>query len=388
MDCMSTREAAAKWSVSLRYVQRLLHENRIPKAKKYSGAWLIPADAEKPADPRATRRQGGGDAVCAFLPAMSLPKSDPDAALRTTPREYRELAAADLAYRRGDTEPAREYWRRSKPGLRSADMLSAATLATAAAISSGDYALYFEVESFLKGGIAAARSDEELALLSLPGALAAVGMAAPGMTPDWLRRGDFSLFPAELRPFLLHLHMLHLRNAGEFTALLYCASTASVLCAQTNTFTWLDLNFLLLAATASYGLGDETQAKKYLLQALDLGLPCGFVMPFADTIGSFGGLLERLIAQRYPEYLESVTGLWSRSFKNWLSFHNKFTKDNITTILTAQEYHVARCIVLGATCAQTAARMNLSVGRVKNILSDVYGKLYIQKRRQLRQFIL
>ena len=58
MDYISTAEAAERWGVSLRYIQRLLHDDRIPGAKKYSGAWLIPADAVKPLDPRIARRQG------------------------------------------------------------------------------------------------------------------------------------------------------------------------------------------------------------------------------------------------------------------------------------------------------------------------------------------
>lgn len=386
MDYISTREAAARWDVSLRYVQRLLQENRIPNAKKHSGAWLIPADAEKPIDPRIARKLGRDRPQYTFFTSTPLPKGDPDAAPETLPARYRDLAAADTAYRRGDTEPAKEYWRRTDRWDET--KLSAASLATAAAISSGDYALYYEIDGYLRGCIAEAQSDEERALLSLPGTLAAVGMGAPDMTPEWLKRCDLSLFPPELTPFLLYLYMLHLRNIGELTGLLYTAKTARALCAETNTFTWLDLHFTLLCATASVGLEDEAQTERYLSEALELGMPCGFVMPFADSLGVYGGLLERLIARRYPRRLASVTELWSRSFKNWMDFHNEFTKENITTILTAQEYQVARCIVFGATCAQTAARMELSVGRVKNILSDIYGKLYIQKRQQLRHFIL
>lgn len=182
--------------------------------------------------------------------------------------------------------------------------------------------------------------------------------------------------------------MLHLRNTLDYSALLYTAKAAYILCAQTNTFTWLDLNFLILAATGAYGLGDELQAKMYLSRALALGLPWGFVMPFADSLGSFGGLLERMIEQQYPDKLATITELWSRFSLNWIDSNNQFTKENIATILTAQEYHMAHCIAFGASYGQTAERMQLSVGRVKNILSDIYDKLYIQKRQQLRQFIL
>ena len=386
MDYISTVEAAEKWGVSLRYIQRLLHDDRIPGAKKYSGAWLIPADAVKPLDPRIARRQGIYKPSYIFLASTPLPKGKPDAALLDAPKEYRALADADLAYRRGDPEPAKEYWRQTNRLDKT--KLSAASLATAAAISSGDYALYDEIAAFLKGCMAKTKSDEERALLSLPKTLAAVSMAAPNMTPEWLKNCDFSLFPTELTPFLLYLYALHLRNIREYTGLLYTARAAILLSAQTATFTWLDLHFLILAATACFGLGDEAQTKTYLSAALALGMPCGFLLPFADTLSVFGGLLERLLKKHYPERLEAVTGLWSRSFANWMDFHNKFTKENITTILTAQEYQAAHLMVHGATYKSAAARMSLSVSRIKNILSDVYGKLYIQKQQQLQQFIL
>lgn len=386
MDYISTREAAIKWGVSLRYVQRLLHENRIPDVKKYSGSWLVPADSVKPADPRKARKDGNGKLPYIFFSTTPLPKGNPDAALPTLLEKYRALAAADIAYRRGNPKPAKAYWRQADRFDET--KLSAASLATATAISSGDYALYYEIERFLKGGMAAAKSAEEKALLSLPGTLAAVSMAATNMVPEWLIHCDFSLFPPELIPFLLYLHAMYLRDIGDKASLLSTARTAFLLCAQTNTFTWMDLYFLLLCALASFSLGDEMQAEKYLSEALDLGMPCGFVMPFADGLGEFGGMLERLIERRYPEQLEPLTRLWSYSFGNWARFHNEFTRENITTILTAQEYQVAHLIVHGATYAGTAQRMNLSASRIKNILSDIYGKLYIKNRYQLRNFIL
>lgn len=70
-----------------------------------------------------------------------------------------------------------------------------------------------------------------------------------------------------------------------------------------------------------------------------------------------------------------------------MTFHNRFTSENLTTILTPQEYQLARQIARGASYAEAARRMNLSVGRVKNILLDVYGKLCISKRSQLAHFV-
>ena len=52
MEYMSCPQAAKKWSISERRVQKLCEENRIPGVSKIGYMWLIPIDAEKPADGR------------------------------------------------------------------------------------------------------------------------------------------------------------------------------------------------------------------------------------------------------------------------------------------------------------------------------------------------
>ena len=49
---LSIREAAEKWGISARRVQKLCEGNRISGAVKFSRVWLIPKDAEKPVDGR------------------------------------------------------------------------------------------------------------------------------------------------------------------------------------------------------------------------------------------------------------------------------------------------------------------------------------------------
>ncbi|OBR93506.1 helix-turn-helix domain protein [Clostridium ragsdalei P11] len=55
MDYISTPEAAKKWDISERRVQKLCEENRIPGVSKLGYMWLIPKDAEKPIDGRTER---------------------------------------------------------------------------------------------------------------------------------------------------------------------------------------------------------------------------------------------------------------------------------------------------------------------------------------------
>jgi hypothetical protein len=52
VDYISTIEAGEKWNLSHRRVATLCSEGRIPGVKKVGNTWLIPADADKPADAR------------------------------------------------------------------------------------------------------------------------------------------------------------------------------------------------------------------------------------------------------------------------------------------------------------------------------------------------
>ncbi|WP_334295051.1 helix-turn-helix domain-containing protein [Parablautia intestinalis] len=52
LEYISAPEAAKKWGISERRVQKLREENRIPGVAKFSRLWLIPKDAKKPADAR------------------------------------------------------------------------------------------------------------------------------------------------------------------------------------------------------------------------------------------------------------------------------------------------------------------------------------------------
>ena len=50
LEYISAPEAAKKWGISERRVQKLCEEKRIPDVAKFSRMWLIPKDAEKHVD--------------------------------------------------------------------------------------------------------------------------------------------------------------------------------------------------------------------------------------------------------------------------------------------------------------------------------------------------
>ena len=59
MEYMSWREAAKRWGITERRVQRLCEDGRIPGVSKFGYMWLIPKDTEKPADKRRKESKNG-----------------------------------------------------------------------------------------------------------------------------------------------------------------------------------------------------------------------------------------------------------------------------------------------------------------------------------------
>jgi len=67
MEYISAPEAAEKWGISERRVQKLCKENRIPGVAKFSHLWLIPKDAKKPVDGRTKQgkeQKDGKNSLC------------------------------------------------------------------------------------------------------------------------------------------------------------------------------------------------------------------------------------------------------------------------------------------------------------------------------------
>ena len=52
MDYISVKEAALKWEISERRIQKLCEENRIGGTQKFGRSWMIPKTANKPIDLR------------------------------------------------------------------------------------------------------------------------------------------------------------------------------------------------------------------------------------------------------------------------------------------------------------------------------------------------
>jgi DNA-binding CsgD family transcriptional regulator len=395
MEYITAAEAAKKWGVVVRQVQKLLSENRIEGAKKYHRSWMIPANAEKPGDPRFEKKRTQNDLssrLSEIIDALKnpLPRNNPEAGLDGIPNEEARLfAECYIAYMRGEYEKAiRCYHRIDSDAAR----LRACSTALASAVSTGDYPLYQEIESYCKGIISAGLGTIATTVAEWSLACINVSMLTPDMIPEWLKNGDFSALPLPLRQDALCIYARYLTFLKKYESALDVARTALVFDEPEHGLSYMSVYLRIQCAVACVGLGRKTDAKYYLSGVMKDCLPCGYTASLAEQLLHLGGLLEQLLEQKYPEYYDLITGQSKRILSNWISFHNRFARDNITTILDPREYQAARAVVLGESNKAIAAQFHLSVSTLENMLQIIYDKLLIEKggsrRKKLVQYIL
>ena len=70
MEYITVRQFAEKWGISERRVQKYCAAGRIPGARKFGVSWEIPADVEKPEDPRRQKGETTSEADEKREPAL------------------------------------------------------------------------------------------------------------------------------------------------------------------------------------------------------------------------------------------------------------------------------------------------------------------------------
>ena len=392
MDYMTIAQTASQWGVSERWVYKYLSDGRVEGATRFGSTWMVPAGAEKPPDPRKAILPPMENLTDRFVELLNattepMPSEDPDSILDSDCNKVvRNQYEAELAYLRGDYTEALNCYHLACEDP--AAKLRMCTVAISVVISTGGYALFAEIEDYLKNIIKTGESTAIRTYAEQSLAIAFVSTLASSLIPTWLRQGDFSTVLPHALPDALHKRSKYYQCIEEFEAMSATAQTALSIYASRGEISMSEVYLRVNLAIASAALGRISETKAHLLEALHICLPHGFITPFAEAAASFGGILEECLLEEFPEYYERAIDQWNGVFRNWIDFHNRFTKDNLTQILTLREYHIAQQVARHTPYAEIAQRYAISVGRLKNIVQGIYRKLLISNRRELREYII
>ena len=399
LEFMTVRDAARRWGISERLVQKLCAQSRISGAEKFGGSWRIPVSALKPSDPRRAcltqhpalrpRRISGDHAN--LMPLMNTAFAPGHCrefveSLEEGPR--RDIARAELAYFGGHPEEALAL---AEQHLGSDDLdtrLSACLICAYANLPLGRIDL---ARSSLEGarGVLAAASEENPQLRVAEAFIAQAAsvllhLPAPDNLPD--AHEMLPLLPPGLRAFACYIraHAVYLK--GDYSLSLGIAETS--LMVQDEVYPIPSIYLHLIAVMDLMSLRRTDDARRHLLAAWELALPDDLIEAFGEHHGLLGGMLEAAIKPTWPEDFKRIIAITYRFSAGWRRIHNPATGAAVADDLTTTEFAASMLAVRGWTNQEIAQHMGVSVNTVKSYISSSLQKLGIARRQDLSRFML
>ena len=403
MEYLTVRETAEKWKLSDRMVQQFCIQGRIPGAQKFGKSWAIPADAEKPGDPRRAARQpspapegpaapgGLPEDRTDLMPLMNTPFPPGRCwaaveAMEEGPR--RDIALAEYHYFTGKPEEAA---REAARYLTSEDMkarLSACLIYAYANLSIGQIQRARFALGELNATLSAAgeRSPQLRAAAAFVAAAGAVLLHLP--LPEGLPelQSFLPLLPPGLRAFALYVYAHQRYLQGDYGPSAGVVEGALAMGAERYPIPAI---YLHLVAVMDYmSLKQAQRAKEHLLAAWELARPDDLIEGFGEHHGLLGGMLEAEIKPQWPEDFRRIIDITYRFSAGWRRVHNPTTGHAVADDLTTTEFAACMLAARGWTNQEIADHMHISPNTVKRYIAVSLEKLGISRRQELRRFML
>lgn len=398
---LSIREAAEKWGVSERRINQYCAEGRIPGAQRIGKAWAIPADAQKPGDPRRTQRQVKSDPAETahsglldhknLMPLMNTAFSpghcrEAVEAMPAGPR--RDIALAEYHYFSGRPEKAAKE---AEVYLTSPDMgarLSACLLYAYANLSIGEIQRARFALGELNASLTAAgeQSPQFRAAAAFVASAGAVLLHLP--LPEEMPETERFLpqLPPGIRAFALYVqaHYLYLKEEYEHSAGLVEATLAMGAAHYP-----IPAIYLHLVAVMDYmSLKQPDRAETHLLTAWEIAQPDDLIEGFGEHHGLLGAMLEAVIKPKWPKDFKRIIDITYRFSSGWRRVHNPITGHDVADDLTTTEFAMAMLAARGWTNQEIAEHLHISANTVKSHISEAMRKLHVGTRKELKQYML
>lgn len=298
--------------------------------------------------------------------------------------EEKEQLKYEFAYLRGEFGQAKESY---KPLSYGGKMdICAMNLTAVTAIENGDFESFTQVyKSFYK--IGQKYQDNKIFKMIL-GILSYSYSSAMGIAVREIDTTKLSLLPWSTRKAIYLFNSYYYFYNKNYERVI--GSLETVLSYQLNAadYTPRDIYIHLQCGLAYYLLNDNSKAEYHVNAALDLALPDGFILPFANFVLGYGMLLEQLIRHRDSVLYEKIMNLNKQIRKNWMSVCNLFVGKCYNTPLTQKEMQIAWFAKVGYANKEIAEKTGCSISSVRKKLEIVYEKLMIHGRKELEGYII
>lgn len=192
--------------------------------------------------------------------------------------------------------------------------------------------------------------------------------------------------PEGLRLFASYAvaHFMYLR--GEYGQCVGIAESALMM--KQDSYPISELFLHMVTAMGWMSLKEPEKARAQFMQGWEIARPDDLIEEIGEHHGLLQGVLETCLKDAYPQDYERIIKITYRFSYGWRRVHNPETGEEVADNLTTMEFTVAMLACRGWGNDEIAAHMGVSRGTVKNHLSSVYAKLGIEKRSQLKDYML
>ncbi len=405
MAYMNISTAAEKWGITQRRVQELCKSGAIPEATRFGRAWMIPENAEKPADRRVktgkidtaaerppSERNTQLQNLKTAMPLLNTPYklgNVMDSINSIADTDSRNIALGEYYYFSGQSAKASDiteaYLTHEDWALRlsacwiyayanlALDRIPKARKAIAQVQATVQAIDETTPEPYTALAICISTSANVLLHLPLPKILSPL-------------KKYIHIMPPGLRLFVLYVEAHHCYLNRQYGASIGIAETALALESELYPIPSI---YLHLVATMGYiNLRLFDQAKEHLLEAWKIAQPDDMIEAFGEHHGLLGGMLEAILKKEYPEDFSRIISITYSFSAGWRKVHNPDTGNHVADDLTTTEFSIAMLAAKGWSNKEIGTHLGISTNTVKLHISSALQKLSISQRKELIQFML
>lgn len=304
-------------------------------------------------------------------------------------KNFRDIALAELYYFSGEAQKCSDlveiYLMSPKLELQlSACMLyvySNLTLGKACASRRG----LDTIQECVKKEFANPTSKEHQAYCVFAGYMGAVLLHLPtdGL-PDM--KNYIADLPHGLRVFASYVMSHDFYLQGEYGKALGTCNTTLIFCDGTYPISMIYL--YCMVAMCEISLKHQKEAQEALLTAWHMAAKDELLEPFIELHGLLQGLLESTVRKENPGLYKQLSEAVIAFSRGWMAVHNPNSDRSVTDALTTMEFSIAMLACRNWSNQEIADHLGISLNTVKHYLTDIFDKLHVRKRDELRDFVL
>lgn len=304
-------------------------------------------------------------------------------------KNFRDIALAELYYFSGEAQKCSDlveiYLMSPKLELQlSACMLyvySNLTLGKACASRRG----LDTIQECVKKEFANPTSKEHQAYCVFAGYMGAVLLHLPtdGL-PDM--KNYIADLPHGLRVFASYVMSHDFYLQGEYGKALGTCNTTLIFCDGTYPISMIYL--YCMVAMCEISLKHQKEAQEALLTAWHMAAKDELLEPFIELHGLLQGLLESTVRKENPGLYKQLSEAVIAFSRGWMAVHNPNSDRSVTDALTTMEFSIAMLACRNWSNQEIADHLGISLNTVKHYLTDIFDKLHVKKRDELRNFVL